>query len=330
MAMRRLLRPITALAFVLVGGCDEPFNPVEDFQPQMIIYGMLETTRDTQYVRVSSSYDPPEHNPANQTTDSALTGTSVVVIGGTPANGTTVFFQPTLLTRWNNDRYTTPVPAFVAPGFRVERGGIYSLFVSSPLGQATASVTVPTVSYVFTADDMVLRAPQNSPRNREINFRSILSPVTYGFFMRLLVDYEVAVPGGWEARTIEIPRTLLRDDSIATMIGTYPQLRRRTTQGVTTTTERETFFAGPYFRIVQLLRQRYKPAGALRFLRARAILYQTDEAFYRYVKTVNGFNDQFTIRTDEPDVSNITNGRGLFAIVTTDTSTVTLPDVLGL
>ncbi len=320
-------RSVAALAAgLLLASCDDTFNPVEKFEPAMVIYSVLDPARDTQYVRLSSSYDPPDHVPANQTSDSAVTGAVVEIFDGAG----TITLQPTLVPRWSNDRYTDPVPAFMAPGFRPARGASYSLQVTSSLGVAAARVSVPGTSLIFTPDDVVLVAPQSYSPAREISFRCTLSPVTYAFFLRLFVDYEVTIPGGWEARTIEIPRTLLRDDSLRTYIGTYPQLHKRTSPLESSPAHQENYFAGPYFRMIQLLRQSQPLVGSIRFLRARAIVYQADEAFYRYTKTVNGFSDQFSIRTDEPDVTNIVNGRGLFSSVATDTAKIPLPSALGL
>jgi hypothetical protein len=293
----------------------------------LVIYGVLDPARDTQYVRVASTYDPPEHDPSNRATDPPVLGSTVSIVGG---GAGTVTFQPAWIPRWDTTRYSTPIPGFMAAGFRPQRGASYALEVTSPIGNAAATVVIPAPTYVFTVDDQVLVTPQNYPRSQTIYFRAILAPEAYAFVIRLLVDYRAAVPGGWEYRTIEIPRTLLRDDSLESYLGTYPDLHRRITASTTKLTEAETFYAGPYFRIIQMMRKYYKLPGALEFIRARAVLYQTDEAFYRYVKLANGFSDPFTIRTDEPDVSNIENGLGLFSAISTDTVTVPLPSNLGL
>lgn len=326
MAMIRGRSVIASAVLVLLMSCDETFSPVERFQPAVVIYSVLDPARDTQYVRLASSYDPPDHIPANQQTDSAVAGAVVQIIDSLG----TITLQPTFLPRWSNDRYTDPIPAFVAPGFRPGRGASYRLLVQSSLGTAEAIASVPGTSFILTPDDPVLLAPQLYSPAREISFRCVLSPVTYAFFIRWFVDYEVAIPGGWDARTIEMPRTLLRDDSISTYLGTYPHLRRRTSSLESSAAHTEVFYAGPYLRMIRLLRQSVPFAGSIRFLRARVIVYQADEAFYRYVKTVNGFSDQFSIRTDEPDVSNIVNGRGLFSSVATDTLNIPLPSSLGL
>jgi hypothetical protein len=322
-----LTRRVLLAVALLTVGCDDSFQPVQDFAPKLVIYGVLDPARDTQYVRVASSYDPPDHDLSNRSTDPAVAGVTVT-ISGWPHG--TVTLQPALIPRWDSTRYSTPVPGFVAAGFRPKRGSTYALHVTSPIGEASASVVIPDSTYAFTVHDHVLAAPQSYPRTEPISFRAILAPQTHAFVVRLLVDYRVAVPGGWEAKTIEIPRTLIRDDSLESYVGTYPELHRRITSTFTTLTEGETFYAGPYFRIIQMLRKHYKIPGALEFIRARAVLYQTDESFYRYVKLANGFNDPFSIRTDEPDVSNIANGLGLFSSVSTDTVKVPLPSNLGL
>lgn len=324
MALNRRLIVLVAL---VAAGCDDSFQPVQGFEPKLVIYGILDPARDTQYVRVASSYDPPDHDLGNRTVDPPVAGATVTIDGGVFGSAT---LQPAMIPRWDTSRYATPIPGFMAAGFRPRRGKPYTLRVTSPIGDAAAAVVVPESTYVFTVHDPVLVSPQSHQRTEPITFRAILAPQTFAFVIRLFVDYRVAVPGGWEYRTIEIPRTLIRDDSLESYLGTYPDLHRRTTSVLTTMTEGETFYAGPYFRIIQMMRKYYKLPGALEFIRARAILYQTDESLYRYVKLVNGFNDPFSIRTDEPDVSNIMNGLGLFSVVSTDTAKVNLPSNLGL
>jgi hypothetical protein len=49
------------------------------------------------------------------------------------------------------------------------------------------------------------------------------------------------------------------------------------------------------------------------------VLTQVDANLYNYYNVVNGFQDEFTIRTDQPDVSSIQGGVGMFGAMTVDT-----------
>jgi hypothetical protein len=51
---------------------------------------------------------------------------------------------------------------------------------------------------------------------------------------------------------------------------------------------------------------------------AKFYLIQVDEHAYDYYNVVNGFQDRFSIRSDQPDYSNIQNGLGVFGSFITD------------
>jgi len=323
-------RRIIGLLFILsIMSCDESFNPVRDYRDQLIVYSLLNTFSDTQYVRVYSTYNPPGHNALNQRSDTPLQNVSVRI----DDVSNTWLFADTLLPRPAGSRYAEPVFAYYNDQFRPQRGGLYLLEVTSPIGTATSVVRVPDSTYIFTSQINVLQVPQLSSPSQKIELKAVLAPETYAILMRLFLDYEVAVPGGWAAHEIEIPLTLSRADSIDYLEGKYPALRERTTDPVSNVQDPRpdivTYTNDVYFSVIRLLRQKYPP-GVIRFLRARLELIQTDEDFYTYTKVVSGFADQNSVRTDEPDVTNIIGGRGLFGVIARDTTTYFVGQNLGL
>jgi hypothetical protein len=59
-------------------------------------------------------------------------------------------------------------------------------------------------------------------------------------------------------------------------------------------------------------------------LTATYILTQVEPNLYMYYNLANGFQDEFSIRTDQPDYSNIQGGFGVFGAMTVDTVRVDL------
>jgi hypothetical protein len=45
---------------------------------------------------------------------------------------------------------------------------------------------------------------------------------------------------------------------------------------------------------------------------------QVEENLYKYYNLANGFQDPYSIRTDQPDFSNIQGGLGIFGAMTLD------------
>jgi hypothetical protein len=54
------------------------------------------------------------------------------------------------------------------------------------------------------------------------------------------------------------------------------------------------------------------------------VLTQVEDNLYKYYNIVNGFQDEFSIRTDLPDYTNIRGGVGLFGAMTEDSVVVDL------
>jgi hypothetical protein len=52
------------------------------------------------------------------------------------------------------------------------------------------------------------------------------------------------------------------------------------------------------------------------------VLTQVDANLYTYYHIVNGFQDEITIRTDQPDISSIQGGVGMFGAMAVDTARI--------
>ena len=112
--------------------------------------------------------------------------------------------------------------------------------------------------------------------------------------------------------------------SDGTRVYYYPVMRRRITSGLVTDKEESEMFVfdkKAYFdKIGEILSSH--PVGTVHIKYALAVLTQVDRDLYAYSKTVNGFEDPFSIRTDLPDYTNISGGHGIFGAMVDDSVTV--------
>ena len=320
--MRRLiLSCITAGIFWLVA-CNDEFQPVAGYSDRLAVVSILSNQSDTQYVRVNTTYNAYGQDDANP--DHPVVNASVYLTDGTKLYA----FRDTVIRSWS-DSGSVMLKTFIAPGAKLTLGKTYSLVVSSPgLGTVTASTAVPGAGLISTTDDLKLKEPFLYDNTTEMVFIAQMTGQTKGYIVRLYLDYELAVPGvGWNPVRMEIPTSLLEYTDIENYLGIYPSIAVKRSSGVST--ERVIFHIDVYKKLIKGLRSRYKP-GDINFKTFTMEMYQYEENLYKYYSIATGFRDQFSIRTDLPNYSNISGGVGLFGAYTKSFQVIALPDNIGL
>lgn len=81
--------------------CDESFNPEGLFQPVLVVYSVLSNTKQSQYVRVYSTYDPPAFDPYDVTTDMPIRDAFVRIA----QQSTSIVLRDTIVHRRDTSRY---------------------------------------------------------------------------------------------------------------------------------------------------------------------------------------------------------------------------------
>lgn len=319
------------LLCILLFGCEEPFDPKGAFEETLVVYSLLTNKADTQYVRLYSTYDTGGYDPLENSSDTPVRNAGVRMSEGQH----TYFFRETMLERQDKSRYTSDIPAYAAFPFRAEPGKTYSLSIDAQSNRrATATVTVPSHGTIDVENKALASDPWRA--GEDLTLRIQLSNAAKGFLLRMYLEYDVFVPGtGWEARANELPTVFSKEDSLATYDGTYPSLMRRTSPLInfnvplgSNSYEYVHFPIGNYRTLIKLVRNAYHTDN-LRFKHLSIRLVQVDQMFYNYYNIANGFGDQASIRVDQPDVSNIQGGIGLFGAFTETTLLHELPPGIG-
>lgn len=306
------------LSFLLVGiallfstSCNHTFSPKAPFEQQLVVYSVLLTDRDIQFVRVYTNYDVSGFDPFQNKSDTPVTGAQVVITG--PHGSYTL--KDTLLTRPDTSRYKSPISAY-AGRWRAEPGQTYKLTVDAPgIGTTSASVVTPSLSqtkYWYSID--ILDDPDNYKGTSSVGAYTGLLQSTKGFSFQLVIEYLVLTPAGWKTESIEVP---VWASSNFAYVG-YPSVYK------------VYFYAGGvyskdiYTRTLQRVYKLY--AGSkLTFQRIMFRFLQLDQNWWNYYSTVRKFQDPLSIRLDEPDFTNLSNGYGLFGALTVDSLEHTYP-----
>jgi hypothetical protein len=148
----------------------------------------------------------------------------------------------------------------------------------------------------------------------------VLSSEARGYIVRLFVDYEI-IPG--QFRRIEVPMRV--DWTTGTPVPVYPGVRRGVTESSPSLSITHQITRDAYSYALYQAEQGYS-AAELRFKQAVIVLYSIDKNLYSYYNIVNGFQDPSSIRTDQPDFTNIQGGVGVFGAYSIDSVTVDLED----
>ncbi|MEX0736769.1 MAG: DUF4249 family protein [Bacteroidota bacterium] len=315
---------LLGLTSLLFQSCDDSFSPSGPEIPRMVVYSVLTTEFDVQYVRVYRNYIPDENNPENNIADSPVKDALVTISDGT----TTYAFHDTLVARDDTSRYKEPIFAYVANGFRAKPGSVYTLNVTSPTsGHVTATTRVPTASVLTIPYFYQLDAPYNYPSLiPQVSFS--LSSYTSAYKVKFYIEYEADTNTGREIFRREVPERLLVVSCFFEIYDyVYPKITRRTNPANVNLEFRGTqyfnFFS--YRRSVELVNERnLNPSFR------KVVFYNTqfDENWYRYYISARSFQDRFSVRLDEPDFTNLQNGIGLFASMAVDSLHHNLPAVI--
>jgi hypothetical protein len=287
---------VFSILFIL-NGCNEPFSPKGPFEQRLVTYSVLNAQSDTQYVRLYLNYNPPGFD-ANAATKEQLDTTALVTISSGNQN---FVFHDTIL--------TSSLHAFTNISFKPQPGHTYSLTIASQYGNVTATTTIPGHGFLSFPNQSPLLFPGASGANT-IDVECVPGPNTKGFLIRFILFFGLSSDTTFVG-SIEIPISYGQDASgQATPV--FSQLQRLV--------DPRTTISFPVANYVQTLAQLTAQYGAkIVPKQAKFYLIEVDESAYDYYNVVNGFQDKFSIRADQPDYSNIRNGLGVFGSFSVDT-----------
>ncbi|MFA6457092.1 MAG: DUF4249 family protein [Bacteroidota bacterium] len=307
---------ITVFMALLVCSCNQTFEPNGSYEDRMIVFSILRTESDTQYVRVYETYDPNLHNPLTHTTDTEITDATVLVSDGTD----TIAFHDTVITRYDTTTlYGKYLHTYTAYHFVPKANTTYTLSISSPTkGNVSAHVSTFPSGAVYASNKIyqTLAAPQSSEADTSIIVTVQLSSEVPAYMVRLMLKYRQYVSGQWVLSLVEVPIEVVEGVSYNDYLPTYPSVMRRGQYATMYAgQERISFSKDAYIALVKNLKYTIGPSK-IEFDGAYFILNQFDQNVYSYFSATNQVSDNISIRLDQIDFSNIQGGYGLFGLST--------------
>jgi len=316
-----LFTAVAGVVLLFFEACDVPFSPSAPFQPRMVVYCVLTTESDTQYLRVCSTYDPPDNDPAKNLEDHPVTDATVTI----SSDSALYQFQKTTVQRADTSRYASGIVAYVSYPFRPARGTTYRLTVSSPsIGTATSVSTVPGVAQVSPVNFFCLRDPYRYGL-WDYGIQAVLSPQAKGFLARLEVEYLALTPQGWQLKRRQIPVAMR---VISKYRGTWeffhPEVRRRSSYNAGYR-EAEVFSVLEWIKFLENVIW-FSDGDGVQFQDVVLKVIQFDQPLYDNYSVANLFRDPYSVRIDEADYTNISGGVGLFGSQAVDSTVSVLPE----
>ncbi len=291
-------------------GCDTGFQPKGAYEEKVVGYCILSNKWDFTIARVYSTYNSTGIDPLENTTDVPVLGASVTV-----SSGDSVFtFRDTTIVRKDKSRYTTDIEAYVLKPFAVDVGQTYTMrIISQRFDVATAGISVPdSGDYIGTVTS-----------NDLIGFVFHVSLQAKGYRLKFFIEFESA---GQTFRK-EVPQHITYYVDETTFGGVYPRIERRSNTvfrplaRVATDTAYFDVFAYSTMR-ANIFSSYSNPS----FRQSVLVITQVEDNLYNYYNVANAFQDEYVIRLDEPDFTNIPRGHGVFGAFTEQTFNAPLPE----
>ncbi len=303
--MLPIQRLMLGICLLCLSSCNESFSPKGPYEQRLVVYSVLTTQSDTQYVRVYSNYNPPSDNPLDVTAEHPDTGAIVTISDGTR----TVTLHDTLLFRPDTSRYRTPLHTFVTALFRPQPGTGYTLTVATPSqGTVSSQTIVPAAGALSVPERFKLYEPALF-MDETIDLVEFFAPQAKGYLCRFLIEYSLKSDSTFRG-IVEVPLSFTTVASGSVL----PQV-----QSLQRITFRSGGAAYPVTLYVNALNQILGVHGTdTVFKLAKFYCIQVDPGLYDYYNIANGFQDTFSTRTDQPDYTNIQNGLGVFGSFNVD------------
>jgi hypothetical protein len=286
----------------------------------MVVYGVLTPMDQSHFVRLFTTYNPPDLNPLDNTSSKQTTNAVVSLA----FDATSLALRDTVVPRNDTNRYTDSIQAFVVSPLSILRGKTYFLTVnSSAYGTLTASTKVPGTGQIVIDNESTFSLTTPNLGMEDISIFTTPSVTTEGHAVRIFVEYELPVANPGVIVTEEVPIEITDYLDCTHFNGEYPRVRRREQ---VSGGEQWRFRLDNYRRMLVRILKTHE-GSVIDFKRVYVELVQTDEHLYKYFSVVNGFQDQFSIRVDQPNYTNIEGGLGVFGSFTSDTTVIsqTLP-----
>jgi hypothetical protein len=264
-----------------------------EYEKKIVTYAVMDNRSDPQIIKVQSVYSTKDGNNSSEKKISNLKVTLFDMYG-------TYIFHDTLIPGSVNYSY------FVSEGLNLNRGGRYSLKITGDnVPDAYSNIIIPVkqdITLYYDSEQIKLTYTKNS------SVKGYLHHLYVEFYLKdgtnILGNYRVEIPSELE---------IINDGKDT--IKNYPVLTKDNNHIYS--------YANIFSELIA-----YKPSNdkiKLVVKRSIATVLSLDVNLYNYVSTVKGFSDPVSVRLDQINFSNISNGFGIFGAIAIDSTIEKIP-----
>jgi Domain of unknown function (DUF4249) len=289
----QILSGLIVLA-IFISGCENTFEPKAEFREELVIYSVFSKAEAEQVVRLESTFDAEFVNPDAPLAKRIITDADVFVRD----NHTETEYK--FIKRQVNKPEEAERYIWVSSELVPAESHHYRLrVVMGGTTVATAEMQQPSGPFLL----VTFSSAGSGGGGVHVGAGGISTAAPpKGFYFRLFVRGEVFEGGNTSIVTEEVPYTF------------NPALGE-SGQFVFTTPGRADVVVFPTGNIARVKDKLINEYGATN-ITLRAFGYSMEKHFYNYYKVVRGFEDPVSIRQDQPNITNVSGGLGVFGGMT--------------
>lgn len=284
-----LLAVVTIFFFT---SCEENFSPKTDFKEKVVLNFIVRGDTSFQSLTLLKSYDVPGYDAYVNTEDPFLYAADVRMWQGDDVH----VLQPGLKPRSDTSRYKEPIKYYYTNNFKPSENDSLEIRVVLNDGKMLrAGTRLPELSDYAGDKNLPVEGSEF------VNLRWIGNTNYTNYLPRFLIRYKVTKNNITEVKHIVVPMDYVTEKG--KKVPLYPKLSSNKSLPIKISA------LDSAFRKISEgdpVKERYTIVGGV------LQLVVLDDNLSRYFSSLNGFLDDYTIRLDESDYSNVSGGLGIF------------------
>ena len=296
--MKKSMIYIIVSIVVVLNSCEENFSPKADYQEKFILYSIINMDSSMQTAVLEKSYDVDGFDPYQNTYDPFIPNADIRI----RQRDNVFFMRDTSAVRSDTSRYNSPFHFYYTNSFYLKGNDSLEILATLPNGKKLYGITNIAESIEFDKATNHVLPPV------ELNFASFIwkGPVSSRWYLPKLefiyfkdgIRFVKQIPSGYEIRN-------------GKSVAVFPEV---TNNNIIRFQNSAIDSAMTQISAGDPDKNNYKIYGCV------FTLLIFNETLSNYYSTANGFLDDFTVRVDESDYTNISGGLGIFGTIKKQTT----------
>ena len=295
--MKKILSFIViALNVFAFYSCNDSIDPYADYKQEFVLNCILNGDSSFQVATLSSTYRGSSLNPYTNTTDPAVAGALIRVWW----QDSVAIFRDSTIARFDSSHYTTPYKFYYVKNF-IPRAGInYEIEAQLQDGQKVGATLQPPsdIQFETSANDTLL--PMEDQKHVNVRWKNFGDNTVY--ISRIVIYYYMENTGKKRYEKY-VPQSYTEYNGGYLAVEPEPGLETACTVDYTTVNRAMTEIAGDDFQ-----KSKYQIISAF------VEVYALSEQFSHYYASTHRMGADYSVVLDEPDLSNVQGGLGIFGM----------------